>query len=50
MIYEPSDDSYLLQGTVRDFLKGKSKTLKILDMGSGSGIQALSCRKLGLKT
>lgn len=38
MIYQPSDDSYLLEKYVSNFAKGK----KVLDMGSGSGIQALS--------
>ena len=47
MIYEPSDDSYLLQETLKKYLKNKSKNIKILDMGSGSGIQAISCKNLG---
>lgn len=34
-IYEPKEDSYLLQKYVRKFAKGK-----VLDMGTGSGIQA----------
>lgn len=44
-IYSPSDDSYLLQETLIEFLKDKSKKIRILDMGSGSGIQALTCKK-----
>ena len=35
MIYEPSDDSFLLRKSVLKFAKGK-----VLDMGTGSGIQA----------
>ncbi len=35
MIYEPSDDSFLLAKYVEKFAKGK-----ILDLGTGSGIQA----------
>jgi len=49
MIYEPSDDSYLLQNTLKKFLKTKPKTISILDMGSGSGIQAQTCKDLGIK-
>ena len=47
MIYQPAEDSYLLEEVVKDFLSGKDKKTKILDMGSGSGIQALACRGLG---
>lgn len=35
MIYEPNDDSYLLREFVLKFAKGK-----VLDMGTGSGVQA----------
>jgi release factor glutamine methyltransferase len=62
-IYQPSDDSYLLAKAIKNFFKNRSKEkpknkktnknikkqLKILDMGSGSGIQAKICRKLGFK-
>ncbi|MEM4244936.1 MAG: methyltransferase [Candidatus Nanoarchaeia archaeon] len=37
MIYEPQEDSFLLQKYVRKFARGK-----VLDMGTGSGIQALT--------
>lgn len=36
MIYEPREDSYLLEKAVKKYAKNKS----FLDMGSGSGIQA----------
>jgi len=36
-IYEPREDSYLLQKYVKRYAKGK-----VLDMGTGSGIQALA--------
>jgi len=36
-IYEPQEDSYLLQKWVRKFSSGK-----VLDMGTGSGLQGLS--------
>lgn len=43
MIYEPKEDSYLLEKEVRKYSKGK----KVLDMGSGSGIQALAAINSG---
>lgn len=47
-MYAPSDDSYLLAETLKNYLKNnKDKNIKILDLGSGSGIQAETCRKLG---
>ena len=49
MIYEPAEDSFLLQESLKKYLKDKSKSLKILDLGSGSGIQALTCKEGGFK-
>ena len=46
MIYEPAEDSYLLEEVVKDYLKDKNKSIKILDMGSGSGVQAINCKNL----
>ena len=43
MIYEPAEDSYLLKGEVRKFCKDK----RVLDMGAGSGIQALTAKEGG---
>ncbi len=45
MIYTPAEDSYLLEKEVRKFSKGK----KVLDMGSGSGIQAKAAISYGAK-
>jgi len=46
MIYQPSDDSYLLQEQVKKFAKNKIA----LDLGSGSGIQALTALDSGAKS
>lgn len=48
-IYEPAEDSYLLNETLKEFLKNKDRNIRILDMGSGSGIQAKTCKDLGFK-
>ncbi len=48
-IYMPREDSYLLSEVLKDHLKHRDKTIKILDMGSGSGIQAEMCKKLGFE-
>lgn len=37
MIYEPAEDSFLLQKYVRKYAEGK-----VLDVGTGSGIQAIT--------
>lgn len=46
MIYEPKEDSYLLREQVRIYARGKS----VLDMGAGSGIQALTALKSGAES
>lgn len=46
MIYEPSDDSFLLSKYVKRYAKNK----KVLDIGSGSGIQALTAKKAKAKS
>jgi len=44
------EDSYFLSEVLKSYLKNKLKTkLKILDMGSGTGIQAETCKNLGFK-
>lgn len=45
-IYQPAEDSYLLSNTLTSYLIDKNKSIKILDMGSGSGIQATTCKNL----
>ncbi len=42
MIYEPAEDSYLLQKQVEKFTE---KGMDVLDMGTGSGIQASTAKK-----
>ena len=46
MIYSPEEDSYLLEEQVLKYSKGKS----VLDIGSGSGIQALAALKSKAKS
>ena len=46
-IYQPSEDSFLLSEYVKREIK-KIKPLKVLDMGSGSGIQAEIVIKEGI--
>lgn len=43
MIYEPAEDSFLLQKAVRKYSRNK----RVLDMGSGSGIQAKTALAAG---
>jgi release factor glutamine methyltransferase len=47
-IYAQAEDSYLLQGCIKKFLK-KRKINSALDMGSGSGIQAQTFVDCGVK-
>lgn len=47
-IYPPSEDSYFLSEIIKEKIS-KNKSLKILDMGSGSGIQAETMLNLGIK-
>ena len=48
-MYAPDDDSFLLASVIKKHLKGKNKNIKILDMGTGSGIQAETCSAIGFK-
>lgn len=45
MIYEPSEDSFLLRDAAKKYVIGK----KVLDLGAGSGIQGISALKNGAK-
>ncbi len=44
MIYEPREDSFLLQKYVKKYIK---KDDRVLDMGTGSGIQAVAAKQNG---
>lgn len=49
MVYPPAEDSYLLSKELeRYFFSLKDKNIKILDVGSGTGIQAETCIKSGI--
>ena len=43
-VYSPREDSKLLQKVVEDYMK-KFKPTRVLDMGTGSGIQAITAKK-----
>ena len=44
-IYQPSDDSYLFADFLKKHLTKSSKTIKFLDVGTGSGILAKTALK-----
>ncbi len=44
MIYEPAEDSYLLQEEVKKFVK---PNMKVLEIGTGSGILAETAKNMG---
>ena len=43
------EDSFILSEFLGNYLKNKDREMRILDMGSGSGIQAETCLKLGFR-
>ncbi len=47
MIYQPAEDSYLMQEVLRK--KIQNKELKLLEIGIGSGIQLMTAKDLGVK-
>ena len=47
-IYQPAEDSFFLNEFVKKEVKNSDNKIKILDMGSGSGIQAQTCIDLGV--
>ncbi len=46
MLYNPAEDSYLLKKCVEKYSKGKT----VLDIGSGTGIQAIASLNSGAKS
>ncbi|MCX5869024.1 MAG: methyltransferase [Proteobacteria bacterium] len=48
-MYAPREDSFFLSETLKGYLKKKDKKIKIIDLGTGSGIQAETCKNLGFK-
>ena len=48
-IYQPAEDSYILSKEIRKYLLKQKKDISILDMGSGSGIQAQTCKDEGFQ-
>lgn len=48
MIYEPEDDSFLLEKAVRTVVSAEKQAF-VLDMGTGSGIQAMAAAESGAK-
>lgn len=50
MVYSPAEDSFLLSNEIKKYiLELKNKNIRILDMGSGSGVQALTAIESGIK-
>lgn len=51
MVYLPAEDSLMLSAEIKKYLDNltNKEKIKVLDMGSGSGFQALTCLKSGIK-
>jgi len=47
MVYSPEEDSYLLEKVVKEVV---GPGMKVLDMGTGSGIQAIAASDAGART
>jgi len=48
-MYLPEEDSYLVQKHIKEFCNPKSDSFSVLDMGTGSGIQAFEASKYAKK-
>ncbi|MBR9703265.1 methyltransferase domain-containing protein, partial [Candidatus Woesearchaeota archaeon] len=48
MIYEPEDDSFILESVVKKIVSAENPKF-VLDLGTGSGIQALAASESGAK-
>lgn len=49
MVYPPNEDSFLLETEIKRYIFSlKNKNIRVLDMGSGSGIQALAAINAGI--
>ena len=46
-MYQPAEDSFLLSDLIKEYLTNRNKSIKVLDLGTGSGIQAETCKSLG---
>jgi release factor glutamine methyltransferase len=50
MVYSPAEDSFFLSKEIEKYISEiKNKNIRVLDMGSGSGIQAQTLLKSGIK-
>ena len=48
-LYKPREDSFLLAEEIRKYISSlKDKNIKVLDLGTGSGIQAETCMQAGI--
>jgi release factor glutamine methyltransferase len=48
-MYLPEEDSYFLSEILANYLKTQNRKIRILDLGSGTGILAQTCLNLGFK-
>jgi release factor glutamine methyltransferase len=48
-MYYPREDSYFLSEAIYNYLKKRNKNISVLDIGTGTGIQAENMVKLGIK-